>query len=159
MGGNPAPTFEEHPVNDPISLSRDECVRLLSAGVTGRVALSSPDGPHIIPVNYAVVDDAVIVRTSPYSVLGTHGRDAVLAFEVDQFDHERHHGWSVVARGRAEVLTDPAEIAYVRETWEPRPWAGGVRGVYLRLRWVEISGRRVGYRGDLAATLPVRRTI
>jgi hypothetical protein len=78
---------------------------------------------------------------------------------VDQFDYERQHGWSVVARGRAEVLTDPAEIARVRETWEPRPWAGGLRGVYLRLRWVQISGRRVGYRGDLAATLPVRRTV
>ncbi len=146
-------------MNDPIDLSPEECVRLLSAGVAGRVALSSPDGPHIIPVNYSVVDDAVVLRTSPYSVLGTHGRDTVLAFEVDQFDYERQHGWSVVARGRAEVLTDPAEIAHVRETWEPRPWAGGQRGVYLRLRWVEISGRRVGYRGDLAPTLPVRRTV
>ena len=111
-------------------------MRLLSAGVAGRVALSSPDGPHIIPVNYSVVDDAVVLRTSPYSVLGTHGRDTVLAFEVDQFDYERRHGWSVVARGRADVVTDPAEIAQIRATWEPRPWAGGSRNLYLRLRWV-----------------------
>jgi nitroimidazol reductase NimA-like FMN-containing flavoprotein (pyridoxamine 5'-phosphate oxidase superfamily) len=145
-------------VPDPIDLSPEECVRLLSAGVAGRVALSSPDGPHIIPVNYSVVDDAVVLRTSPYSVLGTHGRDTILAFEVDQFDHERHLGWSVVARGLAEVLTDADEIAHIRETWEPRPWAGGHRSLYLRLRWVEISGRRVGGR-EVTAGLPVRRTV
>ena len=146
-------------MDHPIELGPDECVRLLSAGIAGRVALSSPDGPHIIPVNYSVVDDAVIIRTSPYSVLGTYGRDSVLAFEVDHLDHARHQGWSVVARGRAEVLTDVAEIEQVRETWEPRPWAGGQRRLYLRLRWAEITGRRIGGIGDLAATLPVRSTV
>jgi nitroimidazol reductase NimA-like FMN-containing flavoprotein (pyridoxamine 5'-phosphate oxidase superfamily) len=68
------------------------------------VALSAPDGPHIIPLNYSVVDSAIVVRTSPYSVLGTHGRDAMVAFEVDSFDLAREQGWSVVARGRAEVV-------------------------------------------------------
>ena len=71
-----------------IALSHEECLRLLGGGVSGRIALSSPNGPHIIPVNYAVIDDAVIVRTSPYSVLGTYGRDTMLAFEVDWFDHD-----------------------------------------------------------------------
>jgi nitroimidazol reductase NimA-like FMN-containing flavoprotein (pyridoxamine 5'-phosphate oxidase superfamily) len=150
---------EEHPMKDPTDLSPQECARLLGAGVAGRVALSAPDGPHIIPVNYSVVDAAVILRTSPYSVLGTHGRDSLLAFEVDTFDYERHTGWSVVARGRAEVLTDAAEVAHVRETWEPRQWAGGQRGLYLRLRWTEISGRSVGAVDNIAATLPVSRTL
>ena len=75
-----------------------ECSALLRSGVAGRLALSTPDGPHIVPLNYAVVDSAIIVRTSPYSVLGTHGRDAVVAFEVDHVDAERQGGWSVVAR-------------------------------------------------------------
>ena len=96
------------------AMSDDECERLLRGNVVGRVALSTPDGPHIVPVNYAVVDDAVVVRTSPYSVLGTYGRDAVLAFEVDQFDHENQRGWSVVARGRAEVVTEPADLDHIR---------------------------------------------
>jgi len=146
-------------VRDPIDLTPDECRRLLSAGVAGRIALSTPDGPHIIPVNYAVVDDAIIIRTSPYSVLGTHGRNTLLAFEVDQFDHHYQVGWSVVARGRGEVLTDPDEVEHIRTTWEPRPWAAGNRRLYLRLRWAELSGRRIGESGDLTATLPVRRTV
>lgn len=140
-------------------LSADECVRLLGAGIAGRVALSSPDGPHIIPVNYSVVDGAIVIRTSPYSVLGTYGRDTVLAFEIDGFDHERQRGWSVVARGRGEVLTDARQIAEVRAAWEPRPWASGNRALYLRLRWTEISGRRIGGGWDPAETQPVHRTV
>ncbi|MES2712231.1 MAG: PQQ-dependent sugar dehydrogenase, partial [Pseudomonadota bacterium] len=47
------------------------------------VAFSTPAGPHMVPVNYTVVDDAIVVRTSPYSLLGTHGRNTVVAFGVD----------------------------------------------------------------------------
>jgi len=150
---------EEHPVDQPIDLTREQCERLLRSGVTGRVALASPDGPHIIPVNYSVVDDAVVVRTSPYSVLGTYGRDSVLAFEVDSFDHERQRGWSVVARGRAETVSDPAELEHIRSTWEPRPWAAGSRSLYVRLRWTEITGRRLGSTRDLERAMPVRRIV
>ena len=141
-----------------IDLSREECERLLRAGVGGRVALCTPTGPHIVPVNYSIVDDSIIVRTSPYSVLGTYGRDTTLAFEIDQFDHERHHGWSVVVRGRGEVVADPDEIEHIRSTWEPRPWASGARTLHLRIRWHEVSGRRIGSGWDVQAGLPVRRS-
>jgi uncharacterized protein len=146
-------------MQESFDLTREECERLLRSGVAGRLALSSPDGPHIVPVNYSVVDEAIIVRTSPYSVLGTYGRDTMLAFEVDQFDHERQRGWSVVARGRADVLTRPEDIDHVRAVWEPRPWAAGARSLFLRLRWTELSGRRIGDAWDLRATLPVRRSV
>ena len=148
----------EH-MHESIDLTPEECERLLRSGVGGRIALSSPDGPHIVPVNYSVVDDAIIVRTSPYSALGTYGRDSMLAFEVDQFDHERQRGWSVVARGRGEVVTKPDELDHIRTTWEPRPWAAGARSLYLRLRWTELSGRRIGVAWDLHSALPVRRTM
>lgn len=146
-------------MQETIELSPDQCERLLRAGVAGRVALSSPDGPHLLPVNYSVVGDAVVVRTSPYSVLGTYGRGSMLAFEVDWFDHDRWRGWSVVARGRADVVTDPLELDRIRATWEPRPWAAGSRNLYLRLPWSELSGRQVGTGWDPVATLPVRRAM
>ena len=76
---------------------------MLMAGLVGRVAMCTPMGPHIVPVNYSVLDDTVIVRTTPYSVLGSHARGSILALEVDHFEYERHHGWSVVARGRADA--------------------------------------------------------
>ena len=33
-----------------------------------------------------------MIRTSPYGVLGMHGRGAATAFEVDQFDYANHRG-------------------------------------------------------------------
>ena len=128
----------------PRPLSTAECRRLLRSGVAGRVAVSAPDGPHIVPVNYSVVDSAVVVRTSPYSVLGTHGRDATVAFEVDAVDAVRREGWSVVARGRAEVVRDPDELRHIQRVWEPRPWAAGLRSLTLRIPLTELTGRRLG---------------
>jgi nitroimidazol reductase NimA-like FMN-containing flavoprotein (pyridoxamine 5'-phosphate oxidase superfamily) len=140
-------------------LEPQECLRLLQAGVVGRVALSTPDGPHIIPVNYTVFEDTVVTRTSPYSVLGTYGRNAMLAFEVDHIDHERHVGWSVVARGRGWAESDPAEITRIRQTWQPRPWATGNRNLYLRIRWETLTGRRLGSDWTRQNESPVHRSL
>lgn len=145
-------------MTQPVDLSEQECRTLLGAGILGRLALCTPDGPHIVPVNYAVAEGAVYVLTTPYSLLGTAvvgGRAPVLAFEVDHADHDRHHGWSVVARGPAEVVEDPGEVARLRADLVPRPWAEGQRTLLVRLRWRELTGRRVG-EVDLA-DLPVQR--
>ncbi|MEP9363244.1 pyridoxamine 5'-phosphate oxidase family protein [Nocardioides sp. CN2-186] len=147
-------------MHESIDLSLDECRQLVAAGVGGRIALSSPNGPHIVPINYAVVDDAIIVRTSPYSVLGTYGRGNMLAFEVDQFDYQRQRGWSVVARGRGEAVVDRDELDHIRSRWEPRPWAASAaRGLHLRLRWTELTGRRIGAGWDIRDSLPIRRMV
>ena len=112
-----------------------------------------------MPVNYSVVDGAVVIRTSPYGVLGTYGRDGALAFEVDQIDHDRQRGWSVVARGRAEPVHDPQEIDRIRREWEPRPWAAGARSLFLRLRWTELTGRQLGSGWDPIRELASRRVV
>jgi hypothetical protein len=113
-------------------------------------------GPHIVPVNYSVVDDALIVRTTPYSVLGSHARGSILALEVDHFDYERHHGWSVVARGRADVVTGADDLDDIKGRWEPRAWAAGTRNLFLRIRWSELTGRRLGAGWRPVDELPVR---
>lgn len=144
---------------DSRELSYSECEAFLRAGVAGRVALSTPDGPQIMPVNYSVVDGAVILRTSPYSLLGTYGRDTTLAFEIDQFDHDNHRGWSVVVRGRASVVQDAKEIEHIRSVWEPQPWAKGVRTLFVRIRWTELTGRQLGTGWDPMRGLDVRRQV
>lgn len=142
-----------------MELQRQDCEALLRSGVVGRVAVSTPSGPHIVPLNYSVVGDAIILRTSPYSLLGTYGRNTLLAFEVDYFDHVQQHGWSVLARGRAEVVTASAELDHIRTIWPPRPWVGGARNLHLRLPWTDLSGRRIGAGWDLFAETPVRRQL
>lgn len=144
---------------DSRELSESECESLLRAGVVGRVAMSTPTGPQILPVNYSVVDGAIVIRTSPYSLLGTYGRDTTLAFEVDQFDHQRQRGWSVVARGRAEVVQDAGELEHIRRTWPPHPWAGGVRSLFVRVPCSELTGRQLGTGWDPMRELAVRRVI
>ena len=135
-------------------LSARECEPLLRAGVGGRIAVSTPTGPHIVPVNYTVVDDAIIVRTSPYSLLGTYGRDAMLAFGIDGFDRFRHRGWSVQARGRVDAVIDRCEIDRIREVADPSRWPVAPDS-YLRLRWTELSGRKLGADWDPTHDLPV----
>lgn len=146
-------------VLESVELSHQECETLLRSGVVGRVAVSTPAGPHIVPVNYSVVNDSITLRTSPYSLLGTYGRNTLLAFEVDYFDYAAQHGWSVLARGRAEVVTEPAELEHIRSNWAPRPWIRGARNLYLQLPWSDLSGRRIGTGWDLVAEMPVRRQL
>ena len=139
-------------------LSREDCARLLRAGVAGRVAIGTPTGPHIVPVNYAVNGESILIRTTAYSLLGTYGRGAQLCFEVDQFDYELERGWSVVVRGRATFVSDQDELAELARSWEPRPWADGQRNLIVRIPWTEVTGRQLGGGWDPWQHLPVRRT-
>jgi nitroimidazol reductase NimA-like FMN-containing flavoprotein (pyridoxamine 5'-phosphate oxidase superfamily) len=143
----------------PVELTIEECLSLLSGGVVGRVALSTPVGPRIVPVNYAMYDDAIVFRTAPYSELGTYGWNNDVAFEVDHIDYERHQGWSVVVLGRAELVEDPRELREIKQQWDPRPWAGGQRNLYLKLVWRDVTGRRLGEDWDHQTMMPVRRTL
>lgn len=137
-------------MSEPIELTAEACKRLVRTGVVGRVALCAADGPHIVPLNYSVVDDCVVFGTSPYSVLGTFGRNSLLAFEVDHIDEERRHAWSVVVRGRCQWIDDADTIARVAQiqAMGSRPWAAGSRHLYLRLPLTDITGRRLGPPGE-----------
>lgn len=142
-----------------VELSTSEAEALLRSGVTGRVAVSTPLGPHILPVNYSVVDDCVVFRTSPYSLLGTHAHGSTVAFETDVIDHDRQRGWSVLVRGRASVITDEEQLDLIRRIWPPRPWAAGQRTLHIGVRLDEITGRQLGRGWDPMREVPVRRLV
>jgi nitroimidazol reductase NimA-like FMN-containing flavoprotein (pyridoxamine 5'-phosphate oxidase superfamily) len=143
-------------VPDSFDLTNEECERLMRTGDVGRVAICTPDGPHVVPVTYWVDDRSVIFRTSPYSLLGTYARNSLLAFEVDQVDEGAHRSWSVVARGRCRSVDNHDEIARLEATSPPRPWAAGSRNLFLTIPWSEISGRRLGLRRSTAKESAVR---
>ena len=146
-------------MNEPIELTVEECLELLAGGVVGRVAMCTPIGPRIVPVNYAMDGDAIVFRTAPYSILGSYGWNTDLAFEIDNIDYEHHQGWSVVAVGRGEIVDDPDEIQRIRQTWDPRPWAGGQRNLYIRVVWRDVTGRRIGGDWTRGSMMPVRRVL
>jgi nitroimidazol reductase NimA-like FMN-containing flavoprotein (pyridoxamine 5'-phosphate oxidase superfamily) len=140
-------------------LSYAQCRSLLGGGVFGRVAVCTDSGPRILPVNYSVVGEAVVLRTTSAGLLASYGVGRTVSFEVDHVDYADQRGWSVLAVGPAEPVEDEETRAHIAHTWEPRPWAGGERKLYLRIPWTELSGRRLGHGWTYANELPVRRRV
>ncbi len=126
-----------------VELMQDECKDLLQDEVIGRVAMTTPDGPRVLPVNYTFHDGAIYFRTSPISLIGRYAWGGDIAFEVDQVDRETHLGWSVVAVGAAERVERAEEVREIRGGWDPTPWADGRRWLYIRLNVRELTGRRM----------------
>ena len=146
-------------MNEPMELSYGKCRELLGGGVFGRVGVCTPQKPVILPVNYSVVGEAIIFRTSPYGVVANHDWGSQIAFEVDFVDYADHKGWSVLATGHGERIEDPEDLARIKRTWDPRPWAGGNRPLYVKLAWEELSGRRLGQGWTHENEMPVRRQL
>ncbi|KOG37099.1 helix-turn-helix domain-containing protein [Streptomyces resistomycificus] len=123
-------------------LSTYECRALLSTHGVGRLALSTAEGPVIVPVNYSVVDGAVVFRTAagatPALAVGCR-----VAFEADRIDEVFSRGWSVLVRGDARSVTDPEEARRLDRRAYSTPWAGGRRDLWVRLDPIAISGRRI----------------
>lgn len=116
-------------------LSDPECWDLLRTQPVGRIAWSGIQGVSVVPVNYLVVDGAIVLRTTPYSLLARDSADREVAFEVDHFDPERHDGWSVLVRGRCGRVH--------RATDRPEPWVTGARVLDLQIDVRSVSGRRI----------------
>lgn len=135
----------EHPVVT--ELAGDACMRLIGGHGVGRIALGTPDGPVILPVNYDVVDDSVVFRTEPGSIPSqAAGRE--VAFEVDSVDEALSQGWSVLLVGHAIPVTDAGRIRELDAAAYTAPWAGGERTTW---QWMRIRPRRVSGRMISAA--------
>jgi transcriptional regulator with XRE-family HTH domain len=125
------------------SLSRDECIQLIARGGIGRFLYDEPGrGPVAVPVNFQMVGDDVVFRTTSEGSVteGLHGQP--ISFDVDHFDDALGEGWSVLLSGTASVITDPADLDQARALGI-EPWAGGDRHTYVRIAVTEVTGRRI----------------
>jgi nitroimidazol reductase NimA-like FMN-containing flavoprotein (pyridoxamine 5'-phosphate oxidase superfamily) len=104
-------------------LSAEECLARLGQAKVGRVGVCIGGTPEIFPVNFAILDGAIVFRTGEGTKLHAATRRNVLAFEVDDFDDEVQHGWSVLVTGPSDEITDPDDIHAARNllsgTWVP----------------------------------------
>jgi nitroimidazol reductase NimA-like FMN-containing flavoprotein (pyridoxamine 5'-phosphate oxidase superfamily) len=140
-------TEKSQPTSNFAELSRSECEKLLAEHSVGRVGLSAPTGPQILPVTYAYYGKTVVFRTSPYGVLSSLERHTRVAFEIDDIDEEQHSGWSVLVMGSAERVTQQYTLSTL---WKegPVPWATGTRNLFIAITPDSITGRAV--RGPFA---------
>ncbi|WP_129840004.1 pyridoxamine 5'-phosphate oxidase family protein [Streptomyces sp. RFCAC02] len=126
-----------------IELGTDECYDLLARHSVGRVAVTTPDGPAIVPAGYRLIEGAVLFRTSSAA---PPPFDDDMAFEVDLLDEAEGVGWSVQVLGRATRVTDPGLIARLDGLTGHRPWSGAGGELWVRLRPVRVSGHRLRLR-------------
>lgn len=125
-----------------VELEPEECWAHLASHGVGRIAVSTPDGPAIAPVNYTVVDRSVAFRTAPGATPAlAAGTDT--AFEVDHLDEALSQGWSVLVVGRAERVTDPDIVRRLTDAAHSRPWVGDGRELWVRIEPRRVTGRRI----------------
>jgi uncharacterized protein len=90
-------------------LDLEESLRLLSSSPVGRIVFTDQTLPVVVPVNFAVDGEAIVIHTASQSSLGATLHGSVLAFQADDIDPVRQNGWTVSAVGQAELVTDPVE--------------------------------------------------
>ncbi|MEU2428280.1 pyridoxamine 5'-phosphate oxidase family protein [Streptomyces sp. NPDC007861] len=125
-----------------LELDDAECRELLSTHGVGRVAVFTPDGPAVVPVNYLVSGGDIAFRTAPGSAAAAVD-GAEVAFEVDHIDDAFSRGWSVLAVGPGRAVTDPDAVGRLEAEAPTLPWAGGERRLWLAITPIRITGRRI----------------
>jgi uncharacterized protein len=130
-------------------LTKCECFGLLTREQLGRVMFVDDRGPMVLPVNFVLDRQMVVFRTDEGAKLDVASRGGRVAFEVDGTDAATYTGWSVVVRGEAVEITDPAELARLRGL-PLEPWAPGAKSRYVRILPAALTGRRISLSGGLA---------
>lgn len=129
-----------------VELSRAQCLRLLGSVSLGRVVFSLNALPTLRPVNHVLADGAIYVRTHEAAKIASIAGSAdassvVLAYAADQIDPLTHEGWSVIATGYGELLSDPPQLALFRHL--PLAWSNQPLQYAIRIQPTLITGYRL----------------
>lgn len=123
-------------------LTEQECRELLGTVPLGRIVFTDRALPAIQPVNFVLADGDVVILTTAGSKLAAAARNAVVAFEIDDFDHTVAAGWSVVVIGHARVVAEDGELYRMRNL-PLSPWNEGESVHYIAITPELFSGRRL----------------
>jgi nitroimidazol reductase NimA-like FMN-containing flavoprotein (pyridoxamine 5'-phosphate oxidase superfamily) len=124
-------------------LPPEECRELLTTKSVGRVGFNGPDGPQVLPVNYVFHRQSIFFRTGAGSALADAMRNNRVAFEIDDIDDFLQGGWSVLAVGDAQLVEDEDLIVELWGDQGPKPWAPGLRTLFVQIAPIRLTGRRV----------------
>jgi transcriptional regulator with XRE-family HTH domain len=125
------------------TMTAAECKQHLADGGIGRfLYVEQGRGPVAIPVNFRMDGDDVVFRAGSGGSISAGLHERRVSFDVDHLDDALSEGWSVLITGKAQIITDPAELARAKAL-DVEPWAGGDRPIYVRLTGSQITGRRI----------------
>jgi len=120
-------------------LARDDCMRLLGRGGVGRIAVPGEPVPTMRPVNFALQDGRIVMRTADGALWAAADARVGASFEFDEICNEDHRAWNVIVTGELERLGDAGEASGPPvKVWAPSP---NERSITLRI--ADVSGRRV----------------
>jgi nitroimidazol reductase NimA-like FMN-containing flavoprotein (pyridoxamine 5'-phosphate oxidase superfamily) len=123
------------------TLSTEQCWELVDAATVGRLGFVTDETVQIIPVNYTVAENNIIIRTRSTGILAQLAGGPPVAFQVD-YHGAAGIGWSVLMNGPLVALNEE-QIKELQITNRVMPWAGGDRDLFVRFTPERISGRRV----------------
>jgi len=117
-------------------LTRPECLLRLEHGGVGRIALPCSGAPILRPVNFALHEGHVLIRTGEGTILSASDRGDPVSFEIDGIDALEHTGWSVIVIGKLRSYHED------REGPAPplRAWASGVKERLVVVHIDELTG-------------------
>ena len=127
-------------------LAVDKCWDLLENETLGRLAVSVSGVPDIFPINYAVMDRSIVVRTTEGSKLVSLMLNAAVAFEIDGWREEDNVAWSVVLKGLARDVT-PGPLADRIAELPPVPWNTSPKNRFVIIEVSDVSGRSFEAKG------------
>jgi PPOX class probable F420-dependent enzyme len=122
---------------------------VMTGTLTGKLALTRPDGrPHVTPVWFVLDGDDIVLTTGRNSVKGRAlQRDPSAALCVDYQEPPYHF---VMIEGRVALSDDPGEL--VR-------WATAIRRRYMGPENAEQIGARAAVPGELLVRLRAAKVI
>ncbi|MFT4127991.1 MAG: pyridoxamine 5'-phosphate oxidase family protein [Gordonia sp. (in: high G+C Gram-positive bacteria)] len=130
-------------VDNPIEVLTDQRAwELLGAAELGRLAVSVGGQPDIFPVNHYAGDGRIVFRTGEGTKLSELVVNELVAFEAD--GHDTANGWSVIAKGKARILTGVGEIA-AADDLPLTPWLPTLKYNYVEIAVEEITARRFAF--------------
>jgi nucleotide-binding universal stress UspA family protein/nitroimidazol reductase NimA-like FMN-containing flavoprotein (pyridoxamine 5'-phosphate oxidase superfamily) len=123
------------------ALPLEVCLRLLESVPVGRVSFCADGEVFTLPVNHVVDGNDVVFRTDRGSKLSAAERQNHVAFEADDYDPRTRTGWSVLVKGRAEVVREDSEIQRLSRLGL-YPWVTAVdHPFWIRIRATSVTGR------------------
>jgi uncharacterized protein len=132
-------------------LDRTECLRHLASVPIARIGLSVKALPVIVPVNFVIDGDEIVIRSPRGARAEAALRGSVVAVEADGYDPFAHTGWSVLVQGRTRLVEDPDEV--VRLGRLPlQAWGTRTTDRWVAVAMEVVTGRRV--RRDVGAHGP-----
>lgn len=123
-------------------LDTQEALTLLASAPLGRVVFTANAMPAVCPAPH-IVDEGVVVFGSHMGeaiVSHTATSNAVVAYQADNLDPMRPHGWTVTVTGIAHIVQDPELINRYKQRL--RPWTERVRTYFISLNPTLVTGTR-----------------